>query len=77
MTVDLIRHYPILNKFNLFLKHLKLSDFLTKLSYEELRNRKLSIKPDLILMVKLIKCSNPFSKTIILRLNLPSSCITR
>ena len=64
---------------NFWLKYLKsyLVKFLTKLSYEELRNRKLSIKLNLLLMPKLIYFSNPFGLTFILRLNLFSSCMIR
>ena len=51
--------------------------FLTKLSNEELRNWKLSIKCNSLLIVKLIYFSNPFGKRFILRLNLPSSCRIR
>ena len=42
--------------------------FLTKLSDQELRNWKLAIKLNLLLMVKHINFSNPFSITFILRL---------
>ena len=51
--------------------------FLIKISNEELRNQKLLIKLNLLLMLKLIYFSNPFRMTFILRLNLPSSWIIR
>ena len=47
---------------------LSLLKFLTKLSDEELKNWKLAIKLNLLLMVKHINFSNPFSITFILRL---------
>ena len=47
---------------------LSLLKFLTKLSDQELRNWKLAIKLNLLLMVKHINFSNPFSITFILRL---------
>ena len=47
---------------------LSLIKFLTKLSDQELRNWKLAIKLNLLLMVKHINFSNPFSITFILRL---------
>ena len=47
---------------------LSLLKVLTKLSDEELRNWKLAIKLNLLLMVKHINFSNPFSITFILRL---------
>ena len=34
-------------------------------------------KSNLLMITKLIYFSNPFGKTLILRLNLPSSCIIR
>ena len=65
--------------FCLHLKHLKLflPKFLTKLSGEVHKNLKLSIKLNLLQMVKLVHFSNPFGMTFILRLNLPSSYIIR
>ena len=48
--------------------------FLIKLSNGELRNRKLSIKFDLLLTLKLIYLFSPFRKTTVLSLNLLSSC---
>ena len=54
-----------------------LDKFLTKLSNEDLRNWKLSIKLNLLLILRLIYFYNPFGMTFILRLNLPSSCIIR
>ena len=54
-----------------------LPKFLTKIINEELGNWKLSIKLNLLLILKLIYIFNPFGMTFILRLNLPSSCIVR
>ena len=51
--------------------------FLTKLSNEKLRNWKLSIKLNLLLIAKLIYFSNSFGITFTLTLNLPSFCIIR
>ena len=48
-----------------------LPKFLTRLSNEELRNWKLTIKRNLLLILNLIYFSNPFVMTFILRLNLP------
>ena len=64
---------------NSWLKYLKSSllKFLTKLSNEELKNWKLSIKTNLLLMLQLIYFSNLFRMIFILRLNLPSSCIIK
>ena len=46
--------------------------FLTKLSIEEIKNLKLSIKLNLLLIPKLTYFYNPFGMTFILRLNLPN-----
>ena len=54
-----------------------LPKFLTRLSNEELRNWKLTIKRNLLLILNLIYFSNPFFMTFILRLNLPSSWMIR
>ena len=43
----------------------------------ELKNWKLSIKANLLLMLKLIYFYNPFVMTFILKLNFSSSCIGR
>ena len=51
--------------------------FLTNLSDEEHSNWKLSIKLNLLLMIKLKYFSNPLGITYLLRLNLPSSCMIR
>ena len=60
-------------------KYLKSSllNFLTKLSNKESRNCKLSIKFNLLLVVKLMHFSNPFGIIFVLTLNLPSSCLRR
>ena len=54
-----------------------LPKFLTTLSNEELRNWKLSIKLNLLLMVKIMYFSIPFGITFTLKLSLSNSCVIR
>ena len=50
---------------------------MTKLSNEQLKTWKISIKANLLSRLKLMYFSNPFGVTFILDLNFPSFCLIR